>query len=51
LWDEVIAAAGVTPPPVPGLAAAEDFPRTREGLGDLLRRAGLTDVDARTVTW
>jgi SAM-dependent methyltransferase len=51
LWDEVIAAAGVTPPPAPGLAAADDFPRTCEGLGDLLRRAGLTDVDARTVTW
>jgi SAM-dependent methyltransferase len=51
LWDEVIDAAGVTRPPTPGLAAAEDFPRTGAGLGALLRQAGLTGVESRTVGW
>jgi ubiquinone/menaquinone biosynthesis C-methylase UbiE len=31
LWDEVIAAAGVTRPAMPGPATADDFPRTRHG--------------------
>ncbi|WP_433730637.1 class I SAM-dependent methyltransferase [Actinoplanes sp. CA-051413] len=51
LWDEVIAAAGVTRPATPAPAPADDFPRTRDGLADLLWRAGLTQVDSRTVAW
>lgn len=49
LWDEVIDAAGVTRPPLSGPVG--DFPRTRDGLAELLRQAGLTDVESRTVEW
>jgi len=51
LWDEVIAAAGVTKPPMPGVAAEDDFPRTSEGLGNLLRRAGVLDIESTIVEW
>jgi SAM-dependent methyltransferase len=46
LWDQVIEAAGVTRPPVPA-----GFPRTCEGLGGLLRQAGLTEVEPGIVEW
>jgi SAM-dependent methyltransferase len=51
LWDEVIEAARVIRPPIPAPAAHDDFPRTREGLGQLLVRAGLEDVESTVVRW
>ncbi|MFI7596682.1 class I SAM-dependent methyltransferase [Actinoplanes sp. NPDC049681] len=49
LWDEVVEAAGVIRPLMPGVA--EDFARTPDGLGELLERAGLGEVQVRTVRW
>jgi SAM-dependent methyltransferase len=46
-----IAAAGVVPPPAPRLEPEHDFARTTDGLGDLLTRAGLTDVTTRLFRW
>ncbi|MEV4635763.1 class I SAM-dependent methyltransferase [Actinoplanes sp. NPDC049548] len=51
LWDDVIEAAGVIRPPMPGLAPEDDFPRTRDGLADLLEQGGLTGVESWTVEW
>jgi SAM-dependent methyltransferase len=51
LWDDVIEAARVTRPPMPAPAARDDFPRTRDGVGDLLARAGLADVRSTVVRW
>lgn len=51
LWDEVIAAAGVVRPDRAGPAAADDFPRTVDGLTGLVRRGGLTGVRCRSVGW
>jgi SAM-dependent methyltransferase len=51
LWDEVIEAAEVIRPPMPVTTTHDDFPRTREGLGQLLARAGLDDVESAVVRW
>jgi SAM-dependent methyltransferase len=48
LWNDVMAAADITPAPP---TAVRDFPRTPEGLVGLLRSAGLSEVAVRTVTW
>lgn len=53
LWNRIFDEAGVErPADLPRLAADKDFPRTREGLADLLDRAGrFTDVRCETLTW
>lgn len=51
LWDEVIEAAQVVRPSLPAAAAQDDFPRTCEGLGQLLEQAGLNDVESTVVRW
>jgi SAM-dependent methyltransferase len=44
--------AGLTRPDwLPALAPEDDFPRTREGLADLLGAAGLRDVECSEVIW
>ena len=49
LWDEVIDRSGVTRPPA--LPAADDFPRTRDGLRELMWLAGFREVESWTVEW
>ncbi|MGW1027579.1 class I SAM-dependent methyltransferase [Streptomyces sp. NPDC002577] len=45
-------AAGVTRPAhLPALDPQEDFARTTDGLGELLRAAGLRDVRCELITW
>ena len=51
LWAEVIEASGAQLPPSVRLPADRDFPRTVDGLGALLERAGLRDVVAEPVAW
>ncbi|WP_347882097.1 hypothetical protein [Amnibacterium sp. CER49] len=51
LWTEVMAEAGVTPPPGMRLPPQRDFARTEDGLAGLLAEAGLADVRATTVGW
>lgn len=53
LWSRIFDEAGVErPADLPTLAPERDFPRTREGLADLLGRTGLfTDIRCRTLTW
>ncbi|GIF70993.1 class I SAM-dependent methyltransferase [Asanoa siamensis] len=52
LWHEIFAAAGaVRPPDLPRLEAADDFPRTVDGLCGLLRLSGLADVHGAEVAW
>ncbi|GAA3375265.1 hypothetical protein GCM10020367_42410 [Streptomyces sannanensis] len=52
LFGRALQAAGVTRPAhLPTLAPEDDFPRTGEGLADLLRGAGLADVACRTLAW
>jgi SAM-dependent methyltransferase len=52
LWSTIFDAAGVQrPTDLPRLAPDKDFSRTSDGLIDLLRRAGLTDVRCDTITW
>ncbi|MGH3507798.1 MAG: class I SAM-dependent methyltransferase [Nocardioidaceae bacterium] len=51
LWTEVIEASGAVSPSWARLPQDLDFPRTSDGLADLLIGAGLTDVEARPVTW
>jgi SAM-dependent methyltransferase len=50
LWDDVIEQSGVSRQPA-ALAAADDFPRTRDGLRELMQVAGLREVEAWTVEW
>lgn len=49
LWNDVMLAAGVEPPPRKGLPAERDFDRSRDGLAELVGVAGLCDVVAREV--
>ncbi|MEU9019493.1 class I SAM-dependent methyltransferase [Actinomadura sp. NPDC048394] len=35
----------------PVLASEDDFPRTEQGLVDLMRAAGISDPSCRTITW
>lgn len=49
LWNDVLAAAGVPPPPRQTLPSALDVSRTPEGLRDLAVGAGLVDVEVREV--
>ncbi|WP_155374062.1 class I SAM-dependent methyltransferase [Catellatospora vulcania] len=52
LWGTVSAACGLRRPDSAPLVAEElNFTRDPDGLADLLRGAGLTDVSAHTVTW
>ncbi len=44
LWNDVMLAAGVEPPPRQALPAEQDFERTVPGLADLVGASGLTDV-------
>lgn len=50
MWQRVLDAAGVVPEPGVRLPEHLDFPRTVDGLADLLRGPGL-DVEARTIAW
>ena len=49
LWNDVMVAAGVAPPPRQALAPELDFQRTPDGLADLVRGSGLRDVQVREV--
>lgn len=51
LCAEAVRAAGIEPGPGPRLDPEHDFPRTEDGLGDLLAGAGLGDVKVRTIAW
>ena len=51
LWAAVIEASGAVVPQSVGLPEDKDFPRTREGLTDLLASAGLRDVQASSLRW
>ena len=51
LWAAILEESGAVAPPSVRLPAERDFPRTREGLAELLAGAGLRDVEARPVTW
>ncbi|MFI5914402.1 class I SAM-dependent methyltransferase [Dactylosporangium sp. NPDC051541] len=50
LWNDVLDAVGLPPAP-PTVPAELNFPRTAEGVSQLLDRAGLTEIDGRVVTW
>ena len=51
LWAEVVRASGAVTLPPQHLAADMDFERTERGLAELLTGAGLTSVEAATLTW
>ncbi|GAB1691807.1 class I SAM-dependent methyltransferase [Krasilnikovia sp. M28-CT-15] len=52
LWNTIFDAAGVErPTDLPRLAPDKDFPRTPDGLSELLHRTGLTDIRCETITW
>ncbi|MFG2530443.1 class I SAM-dependent methyltransferase [Streptomyces sp. NPDC048516] len=52
LLGRAVQAAGVSRPSfLPPLAPEDDFPRTAEGLVDLLREAGLAEAACRPVSW
>ncbi|MEU4163953.1 methyltransferase domain-containing protein [Actinoplanes sp. NPDC026670] len=52
VWATIFDAAGVErPADLPRVAPDQDFPRTEDGLTDLLRRAGLTEPSCDTLTW
>ena len=51
LWAEVVSASGAMTLPPQHLSAEMDFDRTEPGLAELLTGAGLTDVEATTLTW
>jgi SAM-dependent methyltransferase len=51
LWAEVIGASGAVAPPSVRLPPEMDFPRTLDGLVDLVTGAGLRRVDARPLRW
>lgn len=50
MWQRVLDAEGVVPAPGVRLPEHLDYPRTAEGLGDLLRGVGL-DTEASEVAW
>ena len=51
LWAEVVRSSGAVALPPQHLAADLDFERTERGLAELLTGAGLTSVEATTLTW
>ena len=51
LWAEVVRASGAVTLPTEHLSADMDFERTERGLAELLTGAGLTRVEATTLTW
>jgi SAM-dependent methyltransferase len=52
LLGRACAAGGAVPPPsLPRLDPAQDWPRTPEGLGELLGGAGFTEAEAAELTW
>ncbi|MEV4345588.1 methyltransferase domain-containing protein [Actinoplanes sp. NPDC049596] len=52
LWATVFDAAGAErPTDMPRLSPDKDFPRTPEGLANLLQRAGLAGVSCDTLAW
>ncbi len=52
LWATIFDAAGVErSTDLPRLTPDKDFPRTRDGLSNLLRQAGLAEVDCDTIAW
>jgi SAM-dependent methyltransferase len=52
LWTTIFDAAGVDrPTDLPRLAPDKDFPRTNDGLSNLFRHAGLTDVGCDSIAW
>jgi SAM-dependent methyltransferase len=51
LWNDVMAAASVTPSEARTLPPDRDFERTTEGLAGLMSEAGLDDVVVREVSW
>jgi SAM-dependent methyltransferase len=52
LWTTIFESAGVeNPTDLPKVASDKDFPHTCDGLSDLLRRLGLTEVGGDTITW
>jgi SAM-dependent methyltransferase len=52
LWTVIFDAAGVAQPTdLPKLAPEKDFPRTCDGLSNLLRHSGLTGVSGDTISW
>jgi SAM-dependent methyltransferase len=52
LIGRAVQAAGVTrPDDLPFLAPEDDFPRTADGLADLLAAAGLTQPSSRRIEW
>ncbi|MFJ7775655.1 class I SAM-dependent methyltransferase [Streptomyces yangpuensis] len=52
LIGRAIQAAGVPRPPhLPSLAPTDDFPRTVQGLTDLLASAGLAEASCETLSW
>jgi SAM-dependent methyltransferase len=51
LWDDVIGSSGAVAPAAERLPADKDFPRTADGLGELLAGVGLGAVQVRTLQW
>ena len=51
LWNDVMAAASVIPPPSKSLPPDHDFDRTAEGLSGIMGEARLDDIAVREVTW
>ena len=51
LWNEVMAAAEVTPPAGTRLAPELDFERTADGFADLVAEAGFNGVDCQEIGW
>jgi SAM-dependent methyltransferase len=52
LWNRIFDDAGVErPADLPRVAPDKDFPRTRDGLSGLLRRAGLAGVRCDPIVW
>ncbi len=52
LLGRAVQTAGVTrPADLPALAGADDFPRTEQGLLEILGAAGLTGTSCRTLAW
>jgi hypothetical protein len=52
LIGRAVQAAGVTrPDDLPVLAPEDDFPRTANGLADLLAAAGLTELSSQIIEW
>ncbi len=51
LWEQVVADAGAVAPAGVRLPPDLDFPRTVDGLADLVTGAGLTVVEARLLAW